>query len=162
VALPPISEQHRIIEDVNYKFEVLFRFEKTIKTKIKCVKKIHQSILKKAFKGELVEQDPNDEPASTLLKRIHEERQHRADEERQKPRPQRGRKVTTEVVRRSLYETLQEAGQPLPVRDLFQQAGFSQETIDDFYEEVRRAIYIDKVIRCKHGANNEVFLEVID
>jgi type I restriction enzyme S subunit len=143
-------------------FSVISCLDNIVEANIKRIRKMRQSILKKAFKGELVEQDPNDEPASTLLKRIHEERQHRADEERQKPRPQRGRKVTTEVVRRSLYETLQEAGQPLPVRDLFQQAGFSQETIDDFYEEVRRAIYIDKVIRCKHGANNEVFLEVID
>jgi type I restriction enzyme S subunit len=160
--LAPKKQQCKITNDIDMFFSVISCLDNIVEANIKRIRKMRQSILKKAFKGELVEQDPNDEPASTLLKRIHEERQHRADEERQKPRPQRGRKVTTEVVRRSLYETLQEAGQPLPVRDLFQQAGFSQETIDDFYEEVRRAIYIDKVIRCKHGANNEVFLEVID
>jgi len=34
------------------------------------VEKIEQSVLAKAFRGELAEQDPNDEPAEELLKRI--------------------------------------------------------------------------------------------
>jgi type I restriction enzyme S subunit len=36
--------------------------------------KLDQSILAKAFRGELVPQDPNDEPASVLLERIRAER----------------------------------------------------------------------------------------
>ena len=42
------------------------------------VDKLTQSILAKAFRGELVPQDPNDEPASELLKRIQEERKKRS------------------------------------------------------------------------------------
>ncbi|MEN8133295.1 MAG: restriction endonuclease subunit S, partial [Pseudomonadota bacterium] len=47
---------------------------------------LRQSILKKAFSGQLVEQDPNDEPASVLLERI------RAEKARQKPRKKTARK----------------------------------------------------------------------
>jgi type I restriction enzyme S subunit len=46
------------------------------------VDKLTQSILAKAFRGELVPQDPNDEPASELLKRIQEERRKQEAESR--------------------------------------------------------------------------------
>ena len=49
--------------------------------------KLTQSILAKAFRGELVPQDPNDEPASVLLERIKGER---AKQEMKR----RGKKVT--------------------------------------------------------------------
>ena len=49
--------------------------------------KLTQSILAKAFRGELVPQDPNDEPASVLLERIKVERT------KQEPK-RRGKKVT--------------------------------------------------------------------
>jgi type I restriction enzyme S subunit len=41
---------------------------------ITAIPKLEQSILTKAFRGELVPQDPNDEPASVLLERIRAER----------------------------------------------------------------------------------------
>jgi type I restriction enzyme, S subunit len=49
------------------------------------IEKLTQSILAKAFHGELVPQDPNDEPASVLLERIKEERAKSTDT-KSKPR----------------------------------------------------------------------------
>jgi type I restriction enzyme S subunit len=43
-----------------------------------------QNILKAAFSGQLVPQDPNDEPASVLLERIRAERAARANESKQR------------------------------------------------------------------------------
>jgi type I restriction enzyme, S subunit len=53
--------------------------------------KLDQSILSKAFRGELVPQDPNDEPASVLLELIRQEKARQAAEKKAKPK-KRGRK----------------------------------------------------------------------
>lgn len=58
--------------------EALFKVADQIEDRHKKAKayvdKLTQSILAKAFRGELMPQDPNDEPASVLLERIREER----------------------------------------------------------------------------------------
>ncbi len=53
------------------------------------VERLNQAILAKAFRGELVPQDPNDEPASVLLDRIRAERAAAG------PAPKRGRRLRT-------------------------------------------------------------------
>jgi len=70
ITLPPLPEQHEIVRRV----EALFALADQIEARYKKVKayadKLTQSILAKAFRGELVPQNPNDEPASELLKRL--------------------------------------------------------------------------------------------
>lgn len=74
VALPPYAEQTEIVHRV----EKLFAFADQLETKVASAKSridhLTQSILAKAFRGELVPQDPNDEPASVLLERIQAQR----------------------------------------------------------------------------------------
>lgn len=68
--LPPIPEQTEIVRRV----ESLFAHADTVEKQYKAAKagldKLTQSILAKAFRGELVDQDINDEPAEQLLERI--------------------------------------------------------------------------------------------
>jgi type I restriction enzyme, S subunit len=73
------------------------------------VDKLTQSILAKAFRGELVPQDPNDEPASGLLKRIREERQKQEAESRPGRRDSR-RGGTRQYLRRKSKRTEIRAG----------------------------------------------------
>ena len=73
-ALPPLAEQHEIVRRVEALFTFADRIEERY-TKAKAhMDKLTQSILAKAFCGELVPQDPGDEPASVLLDRIRQEK----------------------------------------------------------------------------------------
>ena len=75
VLLPSLPEQKRIVEEIEKRFAVADELEKAIKAGLEKADKLKQSILKKAFSGQLVPQDPNDEPASVLLARIKKETQ---------------------------------------------------------------------------------------
>jgi type I restriction enzyme S subunit len=74
IPLPPILEQHEIIHRVAQLFSLADKIESRYNKAKAVIDKLPQSILAKAFRGELVPQDPNDEPASVLLERIREEK----------------------------------------------------------------------------------------
>ena len=78
--LPPLDEQYSIVESVDDLLSVIGHLEVNIESKMTSVQGLRQSILKQAFTGKLVPQNPNDEPASELLKRIAAEREARARE----------------------------------------------------------------------------------
>ena len=82
VSLPPLEEQHEIVRRVEALFKIADHIEKRYQKAKTHVDKLTQSILAKAFRGELVPQDPNDEPASELLKRIQAERKNQDAEAR--------------------------------------------------------------------------------
>ena len=80
--LPPLPEQEAIVEIVDRQLSVIERLEAEIDSKLKKAQDLRQAILRHAFTGRLVPQNPNDEPASELLKRIAAEREARAQETR--------------------------------------------------------------------------------
>lgn len=74
IPLPPLPEQHRIVAEVERRLSVVDELEATVEKNLARCARLRQSILKMAFEGRLVPQDPNDEPASVLLDRIRRER----------------------------------------------------------------------------------------
>lgn len=77
VPILSIEEQDEIVRRVEKLFKLADSLEAKYKKAMERVEKIEQSVLAKAFRGELAEQDPNDEPAEELLKRILAEKAKR-------------------------------------------------------------------------------------
>ena len=74
ISLPPKEKQIEIISDIDIKLSYCDKLEQLVDENLAKADALRQSILKKAFEGRLVPQDPNDEPAEMLLERIKAER----------------------------------------------------------------------------------------
>lgn len=74
IPVPPIAEQIEIVRRVEKLFAFADRLEERLTQAQAAVQKLTPALLAKAFRGELVSQDPNDEPASELLKRLQKSR----------------------------------------------------------------------------------------
>ena len=87
VPLPPLSEQRTIIDVVAESLQAIEQTDSELMRLLKQSAAQRKNILKAAFSGQLVPQDPNDEPASVLLDRIRAERSER--DAVKKPRAQK-------------------------------------------------------------------------
>ncbi|PSF37987.1 restriction endonuclease subunit S [Aphanothece hegewaldii CCALA 016] len=67
-------EQSQIVQEIESRLSICDQLETTITENIEKAEALRQSILKRAFEGKLVPQNPDDEPASELLKRIQAEK----------------------------------------------------------------------------------------
>nr|WP_233700190.1 restriction endonuclease subunit S [Xanthomonas citri] len=85
---PALEEQTEIVRRVEQLFAYADQLEAKVTAAQQRIDALTQSLLAKAFRGELVPQDPTDEPASVLLERIRTQRAAT-------PKPKRGRKAAT-------------------------------------------------------------------
>lgn len=80
VPVAPLEEQQEIVRRIQFLFKAADKIEQQYREVKANLELLDQSILAKAFRGKLVPQDPNDEPASVLLERIRAERAKREAE----------------------------------------------------------------------------------
>ena len=74
IPIPPLEEQREIVRRLDHAFVEIDRLVTEAASARRQLDRLDQAILAKAFRGELVPQDPADEPASVLLDRIRAER----------------------------------------------------------------------------------------
>lgn len=72
--MPSNYEQEQIVQEIESRLSICDQLEDTIMENLQKAEALRQSILKQAFEGKLVPQDPNDEPAEKLLERINQEK----------------------------------------------------------------------------------------
>lgn len=78
------EEQHKVVLEIESRLSVCDKIEESIEQGLIQAEALRQSILKRAFEGKLVPQDPNDEPATVLLERIKAERSKSLPEKKTK------------------------------------------------------------------------------
>jgi type I restriction enzyme, S subunit len=90
IPVAPADERSEIVRRVRTAFAWIDRLSSEATSARKLIDHLDQAILAKAFRGQLVPQSPNDEPASVVLERIREERQAA-------PKNRRGRRAKAEI-----------------------------------------------------------------
>lgn len=84
IPVPSLEEQKEVVREIETQVSVIEQIEHTIESELVKSESLRQAILKKAFSGELVAQDPNDEPASVLLERIRAEKESQSPQRKTK------------------------------------------------------------------------------
>ncbi len=138
VPLGPVEEQRALLNLLEVQIEHLDRQEQAVELGLKQSTAQRQNILRVAFAGQLVPQDPNDEPASELLKRIRAERAER--EKQPKVRKTKSQKEIAAVASK-LIDVLAEAGDWIPAQEAFRRCGVADGALTDqieaLYAELR-------------------------
>jgi type I restriction enzyme, S subunit len=141
VPLPSIEEQAEIVRRVEKLFAYAERLEARYTSAFEHVERLTPSLLAKAFRGELVEQDPNDESAEKLLERIQEARKaEKASSDGKKVSRKKDRTIKevgmlklSEIQESHLSAILKERGR-MTSEALW---SASQLEIDDFYDQLK-------------------------
>lgn len=145
IPVPSIATQESIIIWVNSLSSYADSLELQCRNALSRIDRIESSMLKKAFRGELASQQPQDEPVSIVLEKARIEKEHLNSESKKNRKVQRPVKKTTEVSMESplnYLEALSSTYSKSPgnnARQLFDQAGFSSEEVVEFYEALRIA-----------------------
>lgn len=136
--LPPLAEMQEIVRVVDATMEQIASQEEAVAQSLKQSAAQRQNVLRTAFAGQLVPQDPNDEPASRLLERIRAERAERAKQP--KTRKTKPKEIATVVSQ--LIDVLAEAGDWMPAQEAFRRCGVADgaltERIEELYAELRK------------------------
>ncbi|MDW7736659.1 restriction endonuclease subunit S [Serratia marcescens] len=159
LSVPSLKEQAVIVHRVEQLFAYADTIEKQVNNALTCVKNLTQSILAKAFRGELTAEWRAENPglisgensAAALLKKIKGER----EAIKILPKPKRstikkktGERMSKQIIK--VVEALTQAGEPLSGQQLLAAAGYpsdsSTDDLEKFFLDVRQSLIVEKSI----------------
>jgi type I restriction enzyme S subunit len=166
IPFPPETEQTEIVREVERRLTAANRLGNKLDRQFEHARSTRQSLLREAFAGRLVAQEPTDEPASFLLKRIRAAR----EAETQKPKGKRMPKSESKskLTHRPLLDILREQKRRMTPEQLFKLSGYQQEfednecrqeVVDKFYEELRQLVGPQGPVLEKRPDPNTILLE---
>jgi len=138
VPVPPESESEKVMAFLEPLLAAAAEQEESIERGLALAAAQRKNVLAAAFSGELVPQDPNDEPASVLLDRI---RIDRATSERQPKTRKTTKKKEIAAMVRKLVDVLTAAADWVPAQEAFRRCGITDgaptDQIEDLYVQLR-------------------------
>lgn len=158
--IPPLQEQREIVRLVEQFLTYADTIEQQVQSALARVNNLAQSILAKAFRGELTAEwrtaNPDlisgDNSAEALLAKIKVERDRLAKQQKiRKPvvKKKTGKKMSAQII--SVYDALKLAGKPLSGQQLLAAAGYpvnsGTEQLEQFFLDLRDALYAKQIIK---------------
>lgn len=155
IPLPAFEEQIQIVNKLESSFTLIEHLEESLSTGLQKAYAFKQAMLRKAFKGELVPQIANDEPAAELLSRISSEKDAflNARIEAVKKKPKRRRTMENN---KSILEILKDTDTPIDAKDLWQKS-MHKDDIEAFYAELKELM--DKISVVTTGKKTQIELD---
>lgn len=166
IPIPPLEEQFEIVREVECRFVAADHLAERITRQLERAKAMRLSILREAFAGKLVQQNPTDEPAHVALNRAHAIRKAQAPKTKLKRMP----KSKPKTEKRPLLEVLREHDGPLSTEALFRESGYEalfrnadepQDVVDAFYRELRRLTEKPAKVSEEKNAKHQVTLRAL-
>ncbi len=155
-----IEEQGVIVQRVLELLQIADQIEEKYKLAMESVDKITQSLLAKAFRGELVPQDPNDEPASILLERIKvkKELQGLLPKQNRRKHPHKTQEIKKMIL--SVLDTLKKEKRPLTAQTLLEKSGYpidsDPEKIEEFFLDIKKSLREGTIV-CERVKDEDIF-----
>jgi len=168
VPLSPLAEQAEVVRQVKRRLAAADRLAVTLNDQLEQAPALRQSLLREAFAGQLVPQNPKDEPASALLERILAAREAEAKKPKAKRMPKA--KFKSKTVRCPLLDVLREYKKPMTPEELFNESGYQNEfngsdepqgVVDAFYAELRMLTDKPAKVLEEKDSKHKAFLRTI-
>jgi type I restriction enzyme, S subunit len=141
--VPPIEEQKQIVQELESHFTLIEHLRSTIIEGLKKVLVFRNTILKKAFEGNLVPQASIDEDASNLLKYIQIEKENYSSAQSEQSKF-KFKKIKGMNESKTILEILSDAGRAISAREVWQ-LSIHKFDIDSFYEKLKEHIEKNEV-----------------